>query len=357
MFGSGDSYKRIVRFFPNIDGKNLYVFTINNISFTSGFDPGLEYNYEFGLETKNGDKVRILLEITEGSVVNSTISIIVDMYTHLLTTSVTETILQTDFNIDKIDGTGPSNTNPSGYNYFHEWASQKFFILSDNNLHYTFGLINGKNLIPIHSFSQDNIRGDFLNGSRFAAHRPYFFSERMDSITAGFNPQFDFGGFSVYSDMLPCYKTHHVISTFRSFAASISAEVPLIAIQLRGNGDKYRGNIELLNLNIVASRRSRIFFYYGIDGEIMLTGSSFVNFVGNVSYDISSTSWTGGKQIHSAQIRNNRPNLINLKNIIGYQKFGYSEDMLTPNIVLITIDKLAGGGVNNVYVDIPFAQF
>ena len=50
------------------------------------------------------------------------------------------------------------------------------------------------------------------------------------------------------------------------------------------------------------------------------------------------------------------PKLINLKNIIGYQKFGYSEDMLTPNIVLITIDKLAGGGVNNVYVDIPFAQ-
>ena len=352
-----NEYSRYVRFFPYRDGKTLYVYTCSGPAYSDDINT-IFYDYEFGLEEKGGKQIKfdVRAKMNDGGigVSNGSIRISIDMTSHS-GTDVTETILQSNFNIDRIDGTGPSDENPSGYNYFSEWASQKFYILTDNNLHYTFGLINGKNLIPVHSFSQDDIKGDIANGSRLRPHRPYFYSKRAGTFTGV--REFDWLGFSIYKDVTPSFTNSFTINGFQNNVTSIAEGVPVIALRYR-DFSKYRGNIQLARLSVNTNRVSRIKVYYGTpDDPLTITGSTFSNTVGNVEYDTAGTAVTSGtgKLVWSI-IVDSPVTRINLLEELSWRLFGYNYDMTDRTEILFTCQSLSAA-TGNINWDLSFYQF
>ena len=348
------AYTRRLRFYPPIDGNTLFVYTLNSppLDTTSVQN----FNHTFGLEGLNGASIEIL--VGTGEQITETLRIQISGFLNDGSLASIPTISNSSFNIDTVDGNGPS-----GYDFFARqsgtdgWATNKFFIFTDNHLHYTFGLINGINLIPMHSFQITS------SPTRFTAMKPVYSVLRFDSSTE--NPTHDWLGFSIYSnitDITKCFKAIFSISEEKTF--TVSTDEPLIAlryIQL----DKYLGNIQLLKFYITTEKTSYISIYYSVDNEISLTGSTFSGSAGGVIvYDTDATAWTGGKKIYSQRITNGEPNEIDLMKIISYQMFGYGltdggiTQYIDLNMILITIDRLDDGvGNNNVSYDLSFAQF
>ena len=351
-----NNLQRNLRFYPPIDGNTLYVYTLNSPSYTTG--GSLLYTHLFGLEGFDATNIRI--EVQTGEQITETLRFRTQG-TSNTGTQGGPSIFNTSFNIDTVDGNGPS-----GYDFFARqsgtdgWVSNKFFIFTDNFLHYTLGIINGVNLIPMHSFQVNN------TPLRYHGMKPYYAAFRFDAngLTSPV-PTFDWLGFSIYSnvnDIRKCFKAFFSISEEKTF--TVNTDEPLIAlryIQL----DKYLGNIQLLKLYITTQRQSSISIYYGVDDEISLTASTFSGSAGGViAYDTDATDWTGGKQIYNQILKNGEPNTIDLMKIVPYQMFGYGALNVSnslyenSNTILITIDRLDnGGGDNNVFYDLSFAQF
>ena len=342
---AGRDYKRITTFFPYRGGKTLYVYTLSNADFPN--TETTEIVYEMGLEEIGGNNVRIqanCLNTTGTS--GGSIDIYVTMTAQDSSTVTKSFIGASNFNIDIIDGTGPS-----GFTYDPEWSNQKFFILTDDNLHYTFGLINGFNLIPIHSFSQNDVVGSLTEGSRLAAHRPYW---KVITNQADSERSMDIHGFSIYKDSEISYKSSHTITGSNTNIDGTTNGVLFLALRYRDIA-RYRGNIQPISLNVESDRVRRIFIYYGSPATpVSIVGASWTS-LGNIEYDTSGTSFTSSGATYSFQINSGNTS-ISLEDIIDWKFFGYNYDASDRTIVLLAAENL-GAGTGNFLWDFVFKQF
>ena len=342
---TGETYERITRFFPYRHGKTLYTYTMSNISFSSAFP--YEFDYEFGLKERDGNRICFLVHCEGGAGLGSpTISILIEM-TNESGSMITQTISQSSFNIDIIDGTGPSSSNKSGYTYFGNWATNKFFILTDENLHYTFGLINGTNLIPCHSFSQNDVKGEFSEGQLFAPHRPYFRAERLDSVVGV--RTFTWYGFEIYKDTTLSL-INFINSTFSGtiagipflFPVVVTSTAPLFLIRYRATD--YYGNVQLGTFHINTNRTCVISIIYGNDESPIVTigGGAGTN-LGNINYDTGPTSYTsGGYVLYQSTILSGVTEFKLDDYFNTWKLFGFDQSVSTRNEILFTIASVSG---------------
>ena len=344
---TGSTYERLLRFFPYRGGRTLYVYTCSNVNFAAGVTT--EFFHKVGLQESSSQQIffNIYCSRDSGGVSLGFLQIVVQSTAQDLST-VVKTINQNEFNIDIIDGTGPS-----GFTYESEWATQKFFILTDDNLHYTFGLINGFNLIPIHSFSQNDIVGSLSEGGRLGAHRPFY--EIVASVAPA-SLALDFLGFSIYKDLKINYKNSYTIIGNNTNIDGTVLGIPFLALRYR-DISRYRGNIQITDLNTQSNRIRRIFIYYGTpNNPLVLVGATWSNTLGNIQYDTGATSYTsGGNQIASFKIRAGINNIL-LEDIIDWKLFGYDGDFTGRTEILFTAQNL-GGGTGNFFWNLVFKQF
>jgi len=343
-------YERSVNFYTYIGGRTLYIYDFSNVDFSNLDD--IIYEYEFGLRDWSQGKHLSFFITCDGTTPSTSSISIVIAGTTITGGNATETILQSQFNIDQIDGTGPSNTNPSGYNYTLNWLTNKFFILTDDKTHYTFGLINNYNLIAIHSWSQ-NIPVS-TEPLLFRANRPYFLSRKLDTIQ---RYAFDFLGFTIYKDTLPNYKIMHNITNSKLAIDTSSVNVyPLVSLRY-ANTFEYDGNIQLKDIFINTNKILRFTVIYGTAYDSIQQSATWGETIGNLDYDIAATSYldSSGTIINSF-IVNSGVNEISLVDIVDWKLFGYNESHSYQTQLLFGFKNL-GSGTADVEYSLNFWQF
>jgi len=339
-------FRQHIRFYPYIDGQTMYVYNIAGYA-TGGPAPTDidDHTFEFGLENSFFDKLKI--NVVHGIAIAGTISIVIEF----AAPTNTLTILQSEFNIDKLDGTGASE-----FIYNNNWHTNKFFILTDNNFHFIFGLINGINFIPFHSFSQNNVVSDFSVGPRINAYRPIFTITRNDNTNNIDETKIHWLGFSIYKNTAPIYKLLHTVSNLVNIDTSILAnERPLIAFRYR-TITEYIGNAQFRKMIIYTLYNFRLNFYFGFDNNLNITGSTFANTQGNLEYDTAGTSFTGGVLMYSIITNSVQLTEINLEKILDWKQIGFDAGFTQKNIVLITINPF-DTGTSTVQYSINFSEF
>ena len=338
-----DSYKRITRFFTPNTGKSLYIISLTSdhkTTFTTE-----EILFEFGLENFDQDstlkfQVNINSDGTSGYIKLQ----IVLLNASASPETPTRDISQNEFNIDIIDGTGIS-----GFTYESRWHNQSFFILTDDNLSYIFGLSNGYKLIPVHSFNLAAEYEVFPIGGRTDAYRPFYSLTRNDSN--GTSVSYCISNMSIFKDTELVYGTQNTIDSSRN-DISIN-ELPILSTRYF-DVTKYRGNIQLYQLAIYTSKISRLKIYYGRNTDLTLTTPTWTQ-ENNIAYDFSSNTFSGGTEIYSTLLKT-EINIIDLISIIDYKLFGYDNDLSNSNIILFTIKNLESGTAFSTF-DLSWFQF
>lgn len=336
-----DNYKRITRFFAPHTGKSLYIISLTADHIDTN---AKEMLFEFGLEsfdTLSTLKFKIIIN-SDGS---GYINIELTPYKADNTAGTVRDISQNDFNIDPIDGTGISE-----FTYENRWHNQSFFILTDDNLSYIFGLSNGKKLIPVHSFNLADEYALFPAGGRTGAYRMFYYLNRNDAL--GDDIRYMISSVRIFKDTNIVYHTSNSIDNSLNSIASLT-ETPIVSVKYFDT-TKYRGNVQLNKLAIYTDKIARIKAYYGRSTDLTLTTATWTQ-LSNVSYDFSANMFGGGTEIYSTLIKT-ETNIIDLIENINYKFFGYDYDISNENIILFTYEHLETGNALISY-DLSWFQF
>jgi hypothetical protein len=203
-----------------------------------------------------------------------------------------------------------------------------------------FGLINGINLIPVHSYF---IHSSSSGGVVFQQKRPYVNVLNNDASSV----QVNFGGFSIYKDVdislgLTKFFSGSMASVPPFTNPAITDSKPMFTIRYR-DVTNYRGNIQPKTLSISSNRNLKVFIVYGNSSTtISLTGSTFANTIGNLSYDTAATAYvSGGVLIYAIAIASGVTTL-SLDPIIDWRLMGYNYNMSVSNQLLFSVASLSG---------------
>ncbi len=314
------THTQLCRFYTPIQGRTMFIYSFVNPHRNL---EEVSWTHEFGLVDKDGNRIRIEMFFS-GVVANTYIKILVDMLDQSGATT-TMTILQSNFGIDMMGGTGGED-NPSGFEYKGNSSGGKFWIMTDSQYHYTFGLLSGTNLIPFHSFSLAGTVASSLLGHRLTAYRPYFKTYRE---TIGTATSLMWHGFTIYKDSetiaTPINQSIYVLKT----NSETDTFYPILIMRYR-DPTEYVGNIQLKTMTMKSAINMRIQIRYGNSANsLVYTGESFVNYAGNIEYDIDADtiSDTSGHVILSFVLLADEMLTVDLSDLIGWEYFNYDYAM------------------------------
>ena len=246
-----DIYKRW-SFIPWNGGKTMYTvgFTISNRDTFS--DTGIIF--DIGFESLLGNGITVLtanvpafvrFRAVTGDATGFAAELEIEIFSYDVNdNSFTRNITQSQFNIDPLDGSGPSK-----FIYNPQWASQQFFIVTDGNFHFIIGLIANNTMIPCHSIFDTS---DAVNsGIRRPLMRPYWRTRMVGSVGSQ-NPKVYTNGFRIYKDSpipLPTMQYSFADTLTRDVESSGDPETHIVSIRLKNN-DKGSRNLDLLRFHI-----------------------------------------------------------------------------------------------------------
>ena len=181
----------------------------------------------------------------------------------------TFTIDSSQFNIDPLDGTGPS-----GFTWNYNAPFQELYIITDSINHYTFGVINDNVLFPCHvMFGQQHNLASIFGVRRLEMH-PFWDSNLVSKNATGFTARKVYtSGFRIFKNMeisLPAsFLSAFATTTNRAFRTS-GNETHFISMRLTSS-NFYSRNFELTSLSFYCSVSCRIKIYISDDSGLSLT--------------------------------------------------------------------------------------
>lgn len=268
-----------------------------------------------------------------------------------------ETVInQADWNIDKLDGTGPSGitVDPTKYNvWLLDFAWQGAGGVR-------FGLFFNGSVVYCHEFQPSNTLTVPFTRTPVL---PIRYQISNIQTTSGSSTMLH-GTLGLVID-----NSGNLIEPALQFSASREASglnvdttlVPIITIRpkLLFNSNVNRVPIEITNVNI--STESQI-VYYQILKNVSLTGSSFISASSNscIEYDVSATSFSGGEKLSEGYVlassQGNTRNLasaeafLNKLNFLSLNVAGNSQENISVVCRTVTSTSLT-------FVDIVWEEF
>ncbi len=337
------------KFFPYKGGRTLSIITIGTPFLESlATMVGTSYLYRLGVETMHRDfYICLLVRVTNTPLLAATIEIEFKYPTLVNFAGITDTVISSDFNIDKLDGTGPS-----GFTLPSIWYLSKFFVLSDEADHFILGICDGFRFIPVHSIFYNNVDNIINGGSPLIqVHRPFFSTKRV----LGPVGTYILSGFEVLKDCLPAVLSSRSIDIPATQVNSSSYDT-LIIMRYRVTGD-YNGNIQITELSYSTNNT------ISIEIRVATDSVPFSNIVnpsystnGNLIYEVGlgQTYGLGGRLIYT-HYTNANVGTLDLRNVINWRMF---QEGLTPSRIQIGIQRYTGGFGNSSFAgSLHFEEF
>lgn len=326
--------------FHSSGSKLLYLF-----SFSSGVFDGIssrQITSNIGLDSVLSNtlmRAHFLFVLADANLGTSKINIVI--YSRDLTGTVQiDTIVQENFNIDKIDGTGKS-----GFNLNLNFASQEFWILHSGN-ELLFGLKFHDVYIPIHSFNGEklNITATSSTGLDLPQNYRYRIQAVRDDNESG-DLYINFHHVKILSDSANIYyNTYQVDNTL---LITDLLETPIFTIGFLDGLSDY-GNITLTELQIHSDKLCKLNIRRGRNNDLVLVGS-IPTMKNNIEYDISATSYSTSGIIIQTIIIESGLTTIDLSKYIDWRLFGYNNNYSFSDLVSFSIQNLETVNLNLIY--------
>ena len=318
------TYDRGTRFYVYPGGKTLITYDMANLQIPVGAPHA--FTYRFGLAELNSNpandasqprKVYIQARTSTSLSFVSGLQVVIRWSGSESTAIINDEIDRVNFNIDPLDGTGPS-----GFTWTDDtWQCQKFWIMVNEYFHYTLGIMGDTTMIPMHTFIYNKPSNTV--GFRMPALRPYF---RIRKETSGIvDTRADFLGFRIYKDVNPIMYQNYTRNGVET-NIDLQNETPIITFKKRVSGE-YSGNLQFKVFNVISSRRILLTIRYGnSDNPLEIDSGSYFGQHGALRYERNGTRLGNGWVIYQQIIRQNSSTYIDLEKHIPWTLWGSWKD-------------------------------
>lgn len=322
--GTSGIYRKVGAFHPYNGGRTLTMFSFGQ----SESDPGI--SFRIGLLAR---QTSLYFRFTT----NNPTSLLIEATLYGPDTLPhTENIPQTSFNIDTMDGTGPS-----GFTFLYTFCRQIFWILDHGNSSFTFGVSSGNTLIPVHNLNKTSVTPIATTPVIMEPYVP-----RFEFFSTPFVVNADtfvmFNGVEMYKDCLP---SNLYSNTYSGSVAGIGA-TNLMILSLQYRDLTYNGNIYPLSLEIVGNRIFLVSIYYENWNTTTPTNPTFGNVKGNADLATTPTAVPVGYNGNflGSEIIASGTGFIDLEKYVDFRHFSAYNFFLALSKVTILVRSLTSVG-------------